>query len=235
MVETIDGIVPRVFYHVTPRVAVFFPLAAPRRKTLQLLLIVSDHTGCAVTSGGSTGNNRHLAALIEHIIGRVISVIDMFGWHSGSWFLDWTAFVCFRHFALTNSLNRRILLNPWYLSITNTGKFCVRGIVSVLLLRQSCSDRLIFYLIIGVGEKNKDAWRSSSGTSPRPWTPGGMSPQCVSSFHYISLASALGGDTISHLPPSNLTGAPAGRTAASFASRPNACQPPRVNIVRPAR
>ena len=76
---------------------------------------------------------------------------------------------------------------------------------------------------------------SSSGTSPRPWTPGGMSPQCASSFHYLSLASALGGDTFPHRPPSNFTGAPAGRMAASFASRPNVCQPPRVIIVRPAR
>ena len=105
----------------------------------------------------------------------------------------------------------------------------------ILLLRQSCSDRPIFDLIIGVGEKSMGSRRSSSGTSPRPWTPGGMSPQCASSFHYLSLASALGGDTFPHRPPSNFTGAPAGRTAASFASRPNVCQPPRVIIVRPAR
>ena len=102
-------------------------------------------------------------------------------------------------------------------------------------VRQSCSDRPIFDLIIGVGEKSMGPRRSSSGTSPRPWTPGGMSPQCASSFHYLSLASALGGDTFPHRPPSNFTGAPAGRMAASFASRPNVCQPPRVIIVRSTR
>ena len=120
-------------------------------------------------------------------------------------------------------------------SSTRTDQNVKQGDGSILLLRQSCSDRPIFDLIIGVGEKSMGPRRSSSGTSPRPWTPGGMSPRCASSFHYLSLASALGGDTFPHRPPSNFTGAPAGRTAASFASRPNVCQPPRVNIVRPAR